>query len=50
MDTWSIVSMLMFFFAFIGIVVYTFKLNKKHVDYMANIPLKENENINMKES
>ncbi|ROL61245.1 hypothetical protein D9V86_06780 [Bacteroidetes/Chlorobi group bacterium ChocPot_Mid] len=46
---WSIISMIIFFIVFIAIVVYTFKLSKSHVEYMAKMPLTENEN-NFKEN
>lgn len=49
-ELWSIISMNIFIIVFIGIVVYTFKLKKFYVDYMAQLPLSENENINLKES
>ena len=42
---WSIISMSIFFVVFIGIIIYTYKLNKNQIEYMARIPLSENENL-----
>ncbi len=47
---WSIISMILFFLVFIGIIVYTFKLSQSHVDYMSQLPLTENENLNFEEN
>lgn len=46
---WSIISMIIFMIVFIAVVVYTFRLNKSFVEYMAQMPLTENEN-NFKEN
>jgi len=38
--------MIIFFVSFIGIVIYTYKLDKRFLRYMGSLPLTENENDN----
>jgi len=50
LELWSEISMVIFFVVFVTVIVYTFRLNKSDMDYMSQLPLSENENINYKES
>ncbi len=36
---WPIISMSIFFVFFIGLIIYVAKINKRHVDYMEDLPL-----------
>ncbi len=40
---WPIISLTIFFVFFIGLVVYVFKINKKHIKHMERLPLIEDQ-------
>ena len=42
LDTWSIISMILFFCAFLGVIYYTLKMDKKDEKYMSSLPLNDN--------
>jgi len=44
MEVWSIITMIIFLLAFIFVVIYTIKTDKKHTDYMSTLPLEDNIN------
>jgi cbb3-type cytochrome oxidase subunit 3 len=46
MDVWSIITMIIFLVAFIFVVIYTIKTDKRHTDYMSTLPLQDNINEN----
>lgn len=43
-EIWSIITMLIFIASFVFVVIYTIKTDKKHTDYMAALPLNDNNN------
>lgn len=42
-DFWMILSLIMFGVFFIGVIGRLFFLNRKHAEYLGNIPFTENE-------
>ncbi len=46
MGIWSIVTMGIFLVAFIFIVIYTLKTDKKFIDHMSALPFEDNNNEN----
>lgn len=43
-DNWSIVSMLIFFLFFVGLIIYVLKIDKNFSNYMSSLPLENDEN------
>jgi len=42
-DLWSIITLIIFFVAFILLIVYTFKFDKSFIEHMSNLPLNDSE-------
>ena len=43
-DNWSIISMLIFFLFFVGLIIYVWKLDNNFSNYMSSLPLENEEN------
>jgi len=42
---YPILSLLIFFFFFVGLAIWVFSYKKEHIDEMSQIPLNENSNV-----
>ena len=50
-EIWPIISLVLFFIVFIGMLIYVFKIKKQYIDEVKNLPLDEgDESLNAHES
>ncbi|HBH24856.1 MAG TPA: cytochrome C oxidase Cbb3 [Cytophagales bacterium] len=42
-EVWPIVSLVIFFLFFVGLLIHIFKIDKKFINKMENLPLEEDE-------
>ncbi len=45
-EIYPIISLLIFFFFFVGVFVWIFTIKKKYIEEVSNIPLEEDTNTN----
>lgn len=43
-ENWSIITMLIFFLFFVGLLIYVWKIDKRFSNYMGSLPLDNEEN------
>ena len=44
MEIWSIITMILFLLAFLYILFFTLRMDKKDAEYMSKLPINENKN------
>ncbi|GJM62321.1 MULTISPECIES: cbb3-type cytochrome c oxidase subunit 3 [Persicobacter] len=49
-EVWPIISLIIFFTFFVGLLWYVWKMSKSHVDKMSNMPLEEDPNDDLEDN
>ncbi len=44
-DIFPIIAIMIFFLFFIGLLIWVFKMDKKHVRHMSNMPLEDDKDL-----